>query len=106
MAEAFAAFLDQSRLVYSADASATLTAVRRLFSEDVNQATALYHTFVDRWSLRTTAEAMGVQSHATTILWNKRGIVLLQRYVAEAWEEERKRAQMTPVNPTTANDPS
>lgn len=103
MAEAFAAFLDESRLVFLADASEALIAVKRLFAEDYNQAAALYHTFVDRWSLRTTADAMGVKSHATVLLWNRRGITLLNKYVEVAREEA---AQITPVSPTTANEPS
>lgn len=84
LAEAFAAYLDSSRLVHAQEPTEALAAVQRLFIEDQNQATALYHTFVDRWSLRTTAAAMGVKSHATIMLWNKAGMRLIQKYLDES----------------------
>ena len=101
LAEAFAAYLDETRLVFIGDSSDAAKGVERLFREDTNQALALYHTLVDRWSLRTTATAMGVRSHSSILAWNKLGISRLKQYVAEAGEERER--QITPVSPTTAN---
>lgn len=102
LAESFAAYLDESQLVFAGEPTEARDAVVKLFTRDINYALSLYHTFVDRWSLRTTATALGVKSHATIITWNKKGMALIREYVTDA----REKGQSILVNPTTASAPS